>query len=271
MVKEMIGGIIQARMGSIRLPEKMLIDVMGKPLLQHVIDRVSQSKKIDKLILATTANPQDTVLVKFAKKNSLDFFTGDEEDVLDRFYHAAKRFNIKIIVRITPDDPFKDPEVIDKAIEIFLNGNGKVDYVTNTLPPTYPIGLDIEVFSFYALKKAWKEAEKPSEREHVTPYIWNHPDIFRIRNFNLEKDLSHLRWTLDDDRDLQFTREVYQRLYQKKRFFLMDDILKLLEQHPSLIKINERNEKYEGYLKSLEKDRIEEMKKRMIREGDLNE
>lgn len=263
--------IIQARMGSTRLPRKMLIDIMGKPLIQHVIDRVSQSKRINKLILATTDNPSDAVLVEFAKKKSLDFFIGDEEDVLDRFYQAAKHFNIETIVRITPDDPFKDPEVIDKAIEIFLNGKGKFDYVTNTLPPTYPLGLDIEVFSFYALEKAWKEAKKPSEREHVTPYIWKHPEIFRIKNFGLEEDLSYMRWTLDDERDLQFTRVVHQRLYPKKRFFLMDDILKLLEQHPSLIKINERDEKYEGYLKSLEKDRIEEMKKRMIPGENLNE
>lgn len=169
MVKETIGGIIQARMGSTRLPGKMLIEIMGKPLIQHVIDRVSQSKRIDKLILATTNNPRDAVLVDIARKNSLDFFIGSEEDVLDRFYQAAKRFNIKIIVRITPDDPFKDPEVIDKAVEIFLNSKGKFDYVTNTLPPTYPIGLDVEVFSCYALEKAWKDAKKPSEREHVTP------------------------------------------------------------------------------------------------------
>jgi spore coat polysaccharide biosynthesis protein SpsF len=184
--------------------------------------------------------------------------------VLDRFYQAAKTFNIKIIVRITPDDPFKDQEVIDKAIEIFLNSKGELDYVTNTLPPTYPIGLDVEVFSFYALEKAWKEAEKPSEREHVTPYIWNHPEIFRIENFGLKKDLSYLRWTMDDDRDLQFTREVYRRLYPKKRVFLMKDILELLNRYPSLIKINERKEKYEGYLKSLEKDRLEETKKAQI-------
>lgn len=248
--------IIQARMGSTRLPGKMLIDIMGKPLLQHVIDRVSHSKKINKIILATTNNPHDVVLVDLAKSNSLDFFIGDEEDVLDRFYHAAKQFSIETIVRITPDDPFKDPEVIDKAIELFLNGKGELDYVTNTLPPTYPIGLDVEVFSFYALEKAWKEAKKPSEREHVTPYIWNHPEIFRIKNFGLGKDLSHLRWTLDDDRDLQFTQEIYRRLYPKKRFFLMNDILELLDRHPSLTKINGREEKYEGYLKSLEKDRI---------------
>ena len=259
--------IIQARMGSTRLPGKMLIDIIGKPLIQHVVDRVSQSRRINKLILATTDNPHDAVLVDFARKKSLDFFIGDEEDVLDRFYQAAKQFNIKTIVRITPDDPFKDPEVIDKAVEIFLNSKGEIDYVTSTLPPTYPIGLDIEVFSFYALEKAWKEAKKPSEREHVTPYIWNHPEIFRIKNFGLEKDLSYLRWTLDDDRDLRFTREVYQRLYPKKRFFLMDDILKLLDQHPSLIKINEKTEKYEGYLKSLEKDRLEESKKPVLQRG----
>jgi len=252
----MVTGIIQARMSSTRLPGKMLTSIMGKPLIQYVIDRIFKSKRIDNFILATTNNPQDRVLIQFAKKNSLDFFTGDENDVLDRFYQAAKRFSIKIIVRITPDDPFKDPEIIDKAVEIFLNGQDRIDYVTNILPPTYPIGLDIEVFTFEALQKAWNEAKKPSEREHVTPYIWNHPEIFQIKNFGLEKNLSYLRWTLDDYRDLQFTQEIYQRLYPKKKIFLMNDILKLLNQHPSLVKINERNTKYEGYIKSLRKDKL---------------
>ncbi len=252
----MVTGIIQARMSSTRLPGKMLTSIMGKPLIQYVIDRIFKSKRIDNFILATTNNPQDRVLIQFAKKNSLDFFTGDENDVLDRFYQAAKRFSIKIIVRITPDDPFKDPEIIDKAVEIFLNGQDRIDYVTNILPPTYPIGLDIEVFTFEALQKAWNEAKKPSEREHVTPYIWNHPEIFQIENFGLEKNLSYLRWTLDDYRDLQFTQEIYQRLYPKKKIFLMNDILKLLNQHPSLVKINERNTKYEGYIKSLRKDKL---------------
>jgi spore coat polysaccharide biosynthesis protein SpsF len=256
MTRPMVTGIIQARMSSTRLPGKMLTSIMGKPLIQYVIDRIFKSKRIDNFILATTNNPQDRVLIQFAKKNSLDFFTGDENDVLDRFYQAAKRFSIKIIVRITPDDPFKDPEIIDKAVEIFLNGQDRIDYVTNILPPTYPIGLDIEVFTFEALQKAWNEAKKPSEREHVTPYIWNHPEIFQIENFGLEKNLSYLRWTLDDYRDLQFTQEIYQRLYPKKKIFLMNDILKLLNQHPSLVKINERNTKYEGYIKSLRKDKL---------------
>jgi spore coat polysaccharide biosynthesis protein SpsF len=256
MTRPMVTGIIQARMSSTRLPGKMLTSIMGKPLIQYVIDRIFKSKRIDNFILATTNNPQDRVLIQFAKKNSLDFFTGDENDVLDRFYQAAKRFSIKIIVRITPDDPFKDPEIIDKAVEIFLNGQDRIDYVTNILPPTYPIGLDIEVFTFEALQKAWNEAKKPSEREHVTPYIWNHPEIFQIKNFGLEKNLSYLRWTLDDYRDLQFTQEIYQRLYPKKKIFLMNDILKLLNQHPSLVKINERNTKYEGYIKSLRKDKL---------------
>ena len=152
--KNMVVGIIQARMGSTRLPGKVLIDIMGKPLIQHVIDRASLCRRIDKLILATTDNPRDGVLIDIAKTNLLDFFIGVEEPALDSFYQTANWFNVKTIVRITPDDPFKEPKVIDKAIEIFINGKGRFDYVTNTLPPTYPIGLDIEVFSFYAFKRS---------------------------------------------------------------------------------------------------------------------
>jgi len=254
--KKTVGAIVQARMGSERLPGKMLVDIAGKPLIQHVIDRISRSKKIDKIILATTDNPKDTILVQLAKKNSLDYFAGDEEDVLDRFYQSAKRFNIDIIVRITPDDPFKDPQVIDEIIGYYIQHLDKYDYVSNTIKSTYPEGLDIEVFSFSALEKAWREAQKLSEREHVTPYIWKHPDIFRLKNIEYVKDLSSLRWTLDNKKDLTFAKEIYRRLYKRGKIFLMNDILELLDKNPHLIEINRDKARWEGYIRSLEKDKL---------------
>lgn len=242
-------------MGSTRLPGKVLMDIEGKPLLQHVVDRVRRSRYISEIILATTTNGGDIQIIEFAKRQSLKYFAGNEDDVLDRFYQCAKKFSSDIIVRITPDDPFKDPEIVDTAIEIFIKNCDTLDYVTNTLPPSYPIGIDIEVFSFQSLEKAWKEAKKPSEREHVTPYIWNHPELFRIRNFSYSDDISHLRWTLDTEADLLFAREIYKRLYREKPDFLMNDILDVLKREPDLIKINQCDEKYQGYLKSLEKDK----------------
>jgi len=250
-----VSAIFQVRMGSTRLPGKVLIEIEGKPLLQHVVERVARSKHIDEIILATTTGSKDIPILEFAQKQGLKCFAGSEEDVLDRFYKCAETYSAQNIVRITPDDPFKDPEVIDKGIEIYNEGKGTVDYVTNTLPPTYPIGLDIEVFSFSALYKAWNEATKISEREHVTPYIWNHPQLFNIKNFSYEKDISGNHWTLDTEKDLSFTREIYRRLYPVKQDFLMADILELLFREPKLSEINFGADRFDGYKKSLEKDK----------------
>ncbi len=242
--------IVQARMSSTRLPGKVLIDIQGKPLLEHVIDRVKRSRLITRLVIATTGNEKDGAIIEFAQSRGIPYYVGSEDDILDRFYQAAKRFGANVIVRITPDDPFKDPEVIDKAVQYFLD-HPELDYVSNTIEPTYPEGLDIEVFSFDALEKAWRKAELPSEREHVTPYIWKNPDKFNLANIKYEQNLSHLRWTLDYEEDLQFTRQVYARLYHGQ-VFLMRDILALLDQEPELGQINQGIEKYSGYFKSLE-------------------
>lgn len=245
--------IIQVRMGSTRLPGKVLLDIMGKPLLAHIIDRISESKLVNSnIILATTTNPADHVLVDFANENHLDCFIGSEEDVLDRFYQAAKQAGADIIVRITADDPFKDPEIMDKIIQIMIDDN--FDYVSNTIKPTYPEGLDIEVFSFKSLERAWKESKKTSEREHVTPYIWNHPDLFKLYNVKNDVDLSSMRWTLDTDKDLEFTKAVYERLYVPGKIFRMRDILTILNNEPNLQKINIGIERSAGYKKSLREE-----------------
>lgn len=250
----MIAGIIQARTGSTRLPNKIIKDIAGKPLFEHIIDRVRLSRLIDKIIIATTTKERDKIILEMAQRWGIESYAGSEDDVLDRFYQAAKIYGVETIVRITPDDPFKDPEIIDKVVGYYLGHQGSVDYVSNTIKPTYPEGLDVEVFSIGALEKAWKEAKKTSEREHVTPYIWNHPEIFRLANIENGEDLSHLRWTLDTEADLKFTRGIYARLYHGQ-VFLMKDILALLHAEPELSRINEGVVRNAGYLKSIEQER----------------
>ena len=252
MSKPRVVAIIQARMGATRLPGKTLVDIAGKPLLAHVIERTKASRTADEIVVATTTDPEDRAILQMATQYGLRAYAGSADDVLDRFYQAAKQAAADIIVRITADDPFKDPEVLDKIVEYLLDHPG-LDYVSNTIEPTYPEGLDIEVFSFSALERAWREARLASEREHVTPYIWKHPDRFKIANVRHDTDLSRLRWTLDYEEDLHFVREVYARLYNGG-IFLMKDILALLQAKPHLTKINQGIKRNVGYIASLQKD-----------------
>jgi len=248
-----VHAIVQARIGSTRLPGKTLAEICGKPLLLHVLERVRASRRIAQIVLATTAEPADQVLVTLARQCGHPTYSGSTTDVLDRFYQAASRFGLRVVVRVTADDPFKDPGVIDAVVERFLQGQ-PLDYASNTLEPTYPEGLDVEVFSFEALERAWHEACLPSDREHVTPYIWRHPDRFRLASVKLDRDLSALRWTLDYEADLEFARAVYQRLY-RGQVFGMEDVLALLRAEPHLMKINESIQRNAGYLASLAHDR----------------
>ena len=252
----MITAIIQARVGSTRLPGKVLANIMGKPLLVHVIERVKRTQLVEEIVLATTTNKADEVILRIASENNVHGFAGSEADVLDRYYQAAKKYHANVIVRVTGDDPLTDPQVIDTVIRYYLDEMEHVDYVSNNLKATYPEGLDVEVFSFNALENAWKNAKLPSEREHVTPYIRNHPEIFRLGNIECEEDLSHLRWTVDNKKDLLFVEKVYQKLYTstKEDVFLMQDVLLLLKENPELMEINKGIARREGYLKSLEMD-----------------
>lgn len=256
----MIAAIIQARMGSERLPNKMMADIVGKPLLWHTINRTKAAKKIDKVILATTEREEDQEINHLAKKIGIECFCGSQNDVLDRYYQAAKKYKANVIVRITGDCPLIDPELIDRTIEIFLKEKchyASLAHLTKEEPISrYPDGLDTEVFSFQALKKAWQEARLPSDREHVTPYIWKNPDIFKCKSLSLKgkKDYSFMRWTVDEKQDLEFVREIYKRLYQKNKIFLMKDILSLLLKEPELLLINSNIPRDEGYFKSLKKD-----------------
>lgn len=245
--------IIQARVSSTRLPGKILAELAGKPLLYHVVSRVKQAKTITKVIVATTDKPNDNETEKCCKKIGVDCFRGSEDDVLDRFYQAAKYFSANLVVRLTADCPLLDPVIIDRVVDVFKKGN--YDYVSNVIEPTFPDGLDTEVFSFEALERAWKEAVIKSEREHVTPFIRKSSNLFRLANVKNEIDLSAMRWTVDEPADLEFVRRVYAH-FGPNQLFGIADIVALLHAHPELQTINATFERNEGYQRSLREDHI---------------
>ena len=247
----MIAAIIQARMGSTRLPGKTLMDISGHPMLWHVVNRARQIEALDETVVATSDNASDDSIVAFCKQERIPCFRGDEDDVLDRYYQAAKWIGADVIVRITPDCPLIDPDVVDDVVKCYVDGD--YDYVSNTDPPTFPDGLDTEVFSFEALERAWREAKLQSEREHVTPYIRKHPELFRIGNVTYGEDLSSMRWTVDEPQDLEFVRAVYDHLESMSSG--MADVLDVLKKHPELMEINAGIGRNEGYQKSVREDR----------------
>lgn len=232
----MVVAIIQARLGSTRYPRKIFADLEGKPLIWHIVNRLKFSKKIDNVVLATTDTKIDDELVTWAEKEGINVFRGSENNVLERFYFTARSYSAKIIVRITADDPFKDPIIIDEVITKLLDEN--LDFAYNNNPATFPEGLDTEVFTFEALEKAFLTSEDDFEKEHVTQYFYRNRSKFIQSNYAYLKDISYLRWTIDTELDYQMAKKVYNLLYNEKNIFLMDDILKLLNVHPEISKIN---------------------------------
>lgn len=243
--------IIQARMGSTRLPEKIMKEISGRPLLLHAINRAKLSKRIDKVVVATTTLPQDDIVVEKCKEWKTDVFRGHPEDLLDRYYNAATEFSADHVVRITGDCPFIDPELIDTVVEKYMELG---DYDTLALEGTYPDGLDTRIFSFKALEKAYREAELPSERENVMPYIVKNFSEYKIP---CDEDHSKIRLTVDEERDLVFARELFKRLGKTKgeEVFHYKDIMRLLKGEPELLEINSGIRRNEGYLRSLEADK----------------
>lgn len=236
--KNNITAIIQARMSSNRLPGKVLKDIEGKPMLWHVVNRVKRSKRIKKLIIATTTNKNDDVIENFCKRYNIDFYRGSENDVLDRYYRAAKLWRSDIVVRITADCPLIDYQIIDEVISSYLKNENNLDGASNTIKRTYPRGLDTEVISFSILETVWKVAKRDYQRAHVTIYIYENIGQFKLHSVENEENTSHFRWTVDEEKDLKFVREIYNILYREEKIFLMKDILNLLEEKPYLIEIN---------------------------------
>jgi spore coat polysaccharide biosynthesis protein SpsF len=248
-----VGCIIQVRMGSSRLPGKVLRKLDDKnTVLDYVIDQISHCKLIDKIIIATTQEKQDDEIVEFAKNKGFLYFRGDSLDVLDRYYQCAKTFSVDVIVRATSDNPLNDPEIIDELIKIFLNG--KFDYATNELVRSFPQGIFVQIMSFATLENTWNNAKLPSEREHVSPYIEKNKEKFKIYNMKYVHNLSHIRLTVDRENDLLFVQKIIEQI--KKKPILMNDILKVLEKSPDLLEINKNYVLDEGYKKSLIDDKI---------------
>jgi len=239
-----IGAIIQARMTSTRLPGKVLMDIEGKPMLWHVINRLKFCKELDDIILAISDLEESDILEKFAKENKIKYFRGSEDNVLERHYKAAKKFKCDVIVRITSDCPLVDPAIVDRTIKKHLDS--RADFTANfregkkgeSIERSFPRGLEIEVFNFLTLKKAKQQAKKQYQKEHVDPYICEHPEIFHLASIKNEEDFSYMRWTVDEIKDLEFVRKVYKRLYPKKKMFYMEDVVTLLRKYPELMEIN---------------------------------
>lgn len=244
--------IIQARCGSTRLPNKILMNLEGKTVLERVVSRVRLSKLINEIIVATTVNIEDLEVVRLCSENNIRVFCGSSDDVLDRFYQLSKLLEPENIVRITADCPVIDPEIIDHVIGIHIKEGA--DYTSNTIIESYPDGVDVEVFRFNALARAWDEAVLKSEREHVTPYIKNHDEIFKIISVVNETDLSSKRWTIDNLEDYDFIAKIYKALHGNNNYFGMNDILAFLEENPEFEQINSHITRNEGYAKSLKED-----------------
>jgi spore coat polysaccharide biosynthesis protein SpsF len=238
LMKKRVVAIVQARMRSTRLPGKVLREISGKPLLQYLVDRINYSSRIDDLVIATSVLFFDNIIAKYCTSNNIKCYRGSEDDVLSRYVEAAIWSKADYIVRICADSPLVDPEIIDGIIDEFLVYDRECDYLSNTINQTYPLGMNVEVFSIAALKKAHLGSSFHYEREHVTPYIYSHPDKFKIRLMHLQNNLSNLRLTVDEEADFELVKWVIEQLYPSNPNFNLSDILTLLKCNPEKFEIN---------------------------------
>ena len=247
--------IVQARMSSSRLPGKVLKKVAGKPLLQLQVERIKQSQKISRLVIATSDSDDDVAIAELAAELDVECFRGSLDDVLDRFYSAGQ-FYAKTpeagVVRLTGDCPLMDGKLIDKLIDFWIETGA--DYVSNVAPPTFPDGLDIEVFSFKALERCHIETSSASHREHVTLYM-RESDSFSRENFTADQNVSHLRFTVDEEKDYLFIQNIYNCLSNNEGEFSWLDVVELMDREPDLYEINQSIQRNEGLSKSLELER----------------
>jgi spore coat polysaccharide biosynthesis protein SpsF len=242
-VFQKVVAIIQARMGSSRLPGKVLLDIAGETMLDRVVKRCQMASSIDQVIVATTEDPSDDALEHFCRGKNYIYFRGSLHDVLDRYYQAARMFQASVVVRVTADCPLIDPAVIDQVVGALFAGHPvpQWDFTTNRLPPpwkrSYPVGLDVEVCTFAALERAWKEASQAHQREHVMPYLYEQEGRFQVLVINHEPNYGHLRWTVDTPEDLALIREIYARFDGKDDFSWLE-VLDLFNRDPALAEIN---------------------------------
>jgi spore coat polysaccharide biosynthesis protein SpsF len=229
--------IVQARMGSARLPGKVLLDLAGKPMLVRHVSRLSRAQMLDDVVVATTVEPADDVIADLCQERGWSYLRGSEEDVLDRFYRAAKKCQADVVVRVTSDCPLIEPEIVDRVVREFVERLPEIDYASNTAPKrTFPRGLDTEVMRFDVLEQAWREDKNPAWREHVTPYIRRQPDLFQTYGISNDQDISNMRWTVDTPEDLAFVRRIYEHFGHDR--FSWREVLAVLAKYPEWLKIN---------------------------------
>ena len=227
--------IIQARMGSGRLPGKVLMDLAGESVLARVVRRLGRSREIDRIVVATTSATADDPIAQTCESLRVACFRGAEHDVLDRFYHAAHANAADVVVRVTSDCPLIDATVVDETIQLFRDQGA--DYASNVFPRTYPRGLDTEVFTLAALDRAWSDAPEPHQREHVTAFFYENPHKFRQASMTGVADFSRYRWTLDTPDDLELLRTIYSR-FNGRDDFSWQEVIHLMEHEPELADLN---------------------------------
>ncbi len=245
--------IIQARMGSSRLPGKVLRPLAGKPMLAHIVERVRAAHGVDQVVIATSDRTVDESIRSFCETNDIECFAGDEQNVLDRFYRAATQYGADRVIRITADCPLADPELIAELIRYFAAGD--YDHVGVATGAgaifldggRFPDGYDAECMHIAALEKAWQEATAPTDREHVTPYLWRQPKLFRLGTLKSAVDYSSLRLTVDNEDDFRLIEKIYQDLYRPDRHFLLADVIHWLTAHSKLAAMNSAHVGQEGY------------------------
>ena len=238
-----VTAILQGRLGSNRLPGKVLLPLQGKPVMQHVFERILYCQRIDRVIVATTDLEQDDPIVELFNSLDVQIFRGSSEDPTDRYYRAAQHFRVKHLVRIMADCPLVDPKIVDKVIDLYFNG----DHDFCCLAGEFPTGLDTTVYSFKALKKVWQETTRKSDREHISPYIMDNPDLFSIGRYKGIRGLYNHRWVMDHPQDYEFVTAVYKGVYCSDNPFNWRDVVKFLNTRPDVLKLNQGIPRDEGY------------------------
>ena len=233
--------VVQARMSSSRLPKKVMLPILGKPLLFRMIERLKEVKRIVNIVIATSTHCDDDIIAHFCEKEGIIHYRGSLNDCLDRHWQVANLLRADVVVKTPSDCPLIDPQIVDKVLDYYFDNQNQFDYISNLHPATYPDGNDVEVMSIDCLERAWNEASRPLELEHTTPYIWENPDKFSIGNVvwetGFDYSLSH-RLTIDYEEDYQFIKRVFEELYPQKNSFSIDDILALLASKPEIYQIN---------------------------------
>ena len=230
-----IAAIVQARMGSTRLPGKVLMNMEGKTVLARVVGRLRRATRLDEIVVATTASVADDAIVQECHQLEVEYFRGSENDVLDRYCRAARVRAAGVVVRVTSDCPVIDPQLVDETVGIFQQKGA--DYASNVFPRSYPRGLDTEVFTIAALEQACRDAHAPYQREHVTPYFYEHPELFRLASLRGQLDYSQYRWTLDTAEDLMLLRTIYARFFNRDDFS-WTEVIRLMDHEPELAELN---------------------------------